>query len=81
VLVEIRGTDLPGRQCAPTPQGEVYENIHVGIGRGDSLTGLVPGDALSASWQIDVKTRFDPRETLTSEGPLSKAHAERASST
>lgn len=57
MLIEIRGGDLPGRRCGPNPQGEMYDNIHVGIGRGDSLSGLVPGDASSARWQIEVKTR------------------------
>jgi hypothetical protein len=57
MLVEIRGTNLPGRRCGPSPEGTMYDNVHVGIGRGDSLAGLVPGDAPSARWQIDVRTR------------------------
>jgi Family of unknown function (DUF5990) len=48
VLVEIAGTDLPGRRCGPNPEGRWYENIHVGLGRAPKLTGLVPGDAPSA---------------------------------
>lgn len=72
MLVEIRGTNLPGRRCAPNPQGEAYENIHVGIGRGDTLTGLVSGDAPSARWQIDVKTRVSDARDIDFGGPFVK---------
>jgi hypothetical protein len=70
VLVEIRGTDLPGRRCGPNPYGDVYENIHVGIGRGDTLSGLVPGDAPSACWQIEVKTGVHAEGNIDFGGPF-----------
>src|SRR5882724_1128079 len=70
--VEIRGTDLPGRRCGPNSQGEMYENIHVGIGRGDSLSDLVPGDAPLARWQIEVKTRVTAEGDIDVGGPFVK---------
>ena len=72
MLIEIRGTDLPGRCCGPSPQGEMYENIHVGIGRGDSLTGLISGDAPSGRWQIEVKTRVHEKGGTDFGGPFVK---------
>jgi hypothetical protein len=50
----------------------MYENIHVGIGRGDTLSGLVPGDAPSACWEIDVKTRIDDAGDIDFGGTLVK---------
>jgi hypothetical protein len=72
VLVEIRGTNLPGRSCGPNRDGQMYENIHVGIGRGDSLTGLVPGDAPSARWQIEIRTRVRDEGDIDFAGPFVK---------
>ena len=72
MLVEIRGTNLPGRSCGPNPQGQMYENIHVGIGRGDTLAGLTPGDAPSAQWQIEVKTRTTADGETDFGGPFVK---------
>lgn len=74
MLVEIRGTSLPGRSCGPNPQGEMYENIHVGIGRGDALRDLIPGDAPSARWQIDVRTRVRDEGDLDFSGPIVKGN-------
>ena len=70
MLVEIRGTDLPGRHRGPTAQRDLHENIHVGIGRGDTLSGLVPGDAPAARWQVDVKTRVRDEGDIDFGGPF-----------
>jgi hypothetical protein len=56
MLVQIEGTNLPGRSCAPGPNGETYENIYVGIGIQRDPVDLVPGDAPAAHWQVDVRT-------------------------
>ena len=72
MIIDIRGTNLPGRRCGPSPQGEMYENIHVGIGRGDVLTGLVRGDAPSARWEIDVKARVRGEGDTDFSGPFVK---------
>lgn len=34
IMIEISGTDLPGRTCDPDPGGRPFENIHVGLARG-----------------------------------------------
>ena len=70
LVVRIDGFDLPGRSCRPEPEGSGYENVHVGVvderpdatgltvpGRRGVATGLVPGDALSASWEVMVTIR------------------------
>lgn len=70
LLVRIEGFDLPGRSCRPGPDGSGYQNVHVGIGsdRADAAgltvpdrrwvaTGLVPGDAPSATWEVTVTIR------------------------
>jgi Family of unknown function (DUF5990) len=60
MFVEILGTNFPGRSCGCGPEGEVYENIHVGIGMQREPVELVPGDAPSARWRIEVRTRTSP---------------------
>jgi hypothetical protein len=54
MIVEIRGSDLPGRRCGPGPDGGFYENIHVGPARRTETVDLVPGDAASARWAFEV---------------------------
>lgn len=72
MLVEIRGTNLPGRRCGPNPEGQMYENIHVGIGRADTLSELVAGDAPAARWQIEVKARVRDDGDIDFGGPFVK---------
>jgi hypothetical protein len=56
MFVEIEGRNFPGRSCGCGPEGEVYENIHVGIGMQRDPVELVPGDSPSARWRIEVRT-------------------------
>lgn len=70
MVVEIRGRDLPGRRCGPTPDGGSYENIHVGIVRRGETIELVPGDAPSARWQLEVTVRSGDDGTLDFGGPF-----------
>lgn len=70
--VEIRGADLPGRRCGPNRDGEMYENVHVAMGRGDAMIGLMPGDAPSARWQIEVTVRVGDEGDLDFGGSLVK---------
>ena len=70
MIVEIEGTDLPGRCCGPNPQGYVYENIHVGIGERRNPIELVPGDAASARWRVEVTTRRASDGSMDFRGPL-----------
>jgi hypothetical protein len=57
IHVEIHGVDLPGRSCGPRPGGGTYEDIHVGLKRGNDTIELVAGDAPDATWQMDVTVR------------------------
>ena len=57
MIVEILGSDLPGRRCGPAPDGSFYENIHVGLARRTETVDLVPGDAASARWVFEVTVR------------------------
>jgi hypothetical protein len=70
VLVVIEGSDLPGRRCGPSPEGRWYENIHVGLGRPPKLVGLVPGDAPSARWELEITMRRRPGGELDFRGPF-----------
>jgi len=56
MIIDIEGKNLPGRSCSPDPLGESYENVHVGIGVNRDPVELVPGDAPSAHWRIEVRT-------------------------
>ena len=70
MAVEIRASDLPGRRCGPTPDGDSYENIHVGIMRRGDTIELVPGDAPSARWQVEVTVRGGDDGALDYGGPF-----------
>jgi hypothetical protein len=68
MLVEVHGTDLPGRTYAPAGDGMRYENIHVGLccrtelphamtvepKRPWRVEQAVSGDAPSARWVFEV---------------------------
>jgi len=70
MVVEIEGSDLPGRRCGPNPEGGWYENIHVGISRRSVAIELVPGDAASATWRFDVTVRGAGDAALDFGGPF-----------
>lgn len=52
MIVRIRGRDLPGRTFVS--DGELLENVHVGPQIGRDPTDLVPADAASAAWTVEV---------------------------
>jgi hypothetical protein len=56
MIVDIEGTNLPGRSCAPADAPRTYDNIHVGLGLRAQPFDLVPGDAPAAHWQVEVAT-------------------------
>jgi hypothetical protein len=70
MVVEIRGRDLPGRRCGPSPDGGGYDNIHVGIARRADTIELVPGDAPSARWQLEVTVHRGDDGTFDFRGPF-----------
>jgi hypothetical protein len=57
MIVEILGSDLLGRRCGPAPDGSFDEDIHVGLARRTETVDLVPGDAASARWAVEVTVR------------------------
>ena len=69
VIIEIRGRDLPGPSCGPTTEGGRYPNIHVGLARGKDTIDLVPGDAESARWELEVKVKDGPDGGFDCTGP------------
>jgi len=48
VLLVIEGHHLPGRTCGR------YDDVHVGVQVRKEATDLVPGDASSARWELEV---------------------------
>jgi hypothetical protein len=52
VIVRIRGRDLPGRRFVS--DGVPLEHVHVGTQVGREPTDLVPADAASAEWTVEV---------------------------
>lgn len=68
--VRIEGTELPGRSCAPETAGQGYANVHVGVQRGKDVVDLVPGDAASAQWSFEVRTRLVEDGSLDVSGPF-----------
>jgi hypothetical protein len=61
--VTIRGHDLPGLTCGPSPQKPGgHHNIHVGVqrrGKPDELLDLQRGDASSVEWSFDATIADD----------------------
>lgn len=70
VPVEIRGRILPGRRCGPGLEGQMFEDVHVGLGQGADTVELVPGDARSASWRFELEVRHGEDGTLDFRGPF-----------
>ena len=58
VRVVIRGHHLPGRTWSAA--GEAHDSVHVGLQERSDPVGLVPGDAASATWQLDVRVAPGP---------------------
>ena len=70
MVIEVDGSNLPGRSCNPGPDTGRFENIHVGIGRRDHSVELFPGDAPSASWQFQVEAKRAANGSIDFRGPL-----------
>jgi hypothetical protein len=70
LIVEIEGTDLPGRRFCPNPQGEWLENVHVFLGRRNEPKDLVPGDAPRAAWHTELIVKPNGNAGLDFSGPL-----------
>ena len=64
--LEVRGHHLPGRHWHN--EGEPCDNVHVAVQVGRDPVGLVPGDAESASWDVDVRI-VDTDGSLDFRGP------------
>lgn len=61
MLIRIEASELPGSRCGPGPDApDGYTGIRVGVqARRDpnTLLGIVPGDAASASWTLECTTK------------------------
>lgn len=68
--IVVVGTDLPGRQWGPGPDGPCYRDIHVFLGRRDRPANLVPADAPSATWRLEVAVKPDGASGFDFGGPL-----------
>jgi hypothetical protein len=53
VRIVIEGFDLPGAQFCDR-DGAVFDGVQVGVQVGREPFDLVPGDAASARWQLDI---------------------------
>lgn len=67
VRITIRGHRLPGRHWMS--DGEPLDNVHVGVQERADPVGLVPGDAASASWDVDVRLVTLDDGTVDARGP------------
>jgi hypothetical protein len=67
MLVRIEGVDLPGRSCSPG-----MRNVHVGVQRGREPHDLVPGDAPTATWELELTTKDGPDGTIDVGGPFAQ---------
>ena len=65
--IRIRGRNLPGRTFVS--DGEVLHNVHVGVQERKDPVGLVPGDAPSAAWDVEVGLKVDAYGDLDFRGP------------
>ena len=52
--IVIEGHDLPGAEFVS--EGSSLRNVHVAVQVGEHPVGLVRGDAVSARWEIEVRT-------------------------
>jgi hypothetical protein len=69
VRIRIAGHHLPGRSFC-SADGEPYGNVHVAVQEGRAPVGLVPGDAASATWDVDVRVVVDADGGLDFRGPV-----------
>lgn len=58
-LIDIEGSDFPGRRCHPDRAGDGYENVHVYLGLRNRPKDLVAGDATGATWRVEVAVKPD----------------------
>ncbi|MCU1394627.1 MAG: hypothetical protein JWM34_3055 [Ilumatobacteraceae bacterium] len=65
--IEIRGHTLSGTMFRVA--GVPVHNVHVGLQVRDAPEGLVRGDAASATWRADVRTRIDDAGEVDVAGP------------
>ena len=65
--VTIRGHRLPGRQWLS--DGKHLRNVHVAVQERADPVGLVPGDARSASWDIEIRVVTLDDGSVDTRGP------------
>jgi hypothetical protein len=65
--IRIDGHHLPGSDWAACDHE--YRNVHVAVQERRDPVGLVPGDASSATWEVDVRVVADDDGELDFRGP------------
>lgn len=55
--IRIEGDDLPGRHVGAQADALRLGNVHVGVQHRATAISLVPSDAPSAVWELDVTSR------------------------
>jgi hypothetical protein len=68
VNIVIEGHNLPGRTWH-APGTDPLGNVHVAVQLGRDPDGLVPGDATTASWSVDVRLIVGDDGALDFRGP------------
>jgi Family of unknown function (DUF5990) len=66
VRITIRGRRLPGREFIS--DGGLLRNVHVAVQEGKEPRGLVPGDAPSATWDVEVRQVTDAAGQIDARG-------------
>ena len=66
--VIIQGTDLPGLTFCD-PAGAALSNVQVGVQIGREPHDLVPGDAATARWELDLTVATHEDGSLDFKGP------------
>jgi hypothetical protein len=68
VRVVIRGHHLPGRHVSAA--GEKHDNVHVAVQERADPVSLVPADAPTATWEVDIRVVPGDDGALDFRGPV-----------
>lgn len=66
--ITIHGRELPGRKFCSS-DGRPYDDVRVGIQVRKEPESLVPGDATSACWDVEVDAILDGEGAIDFRGP------------
>ena len=66
--VTIEGYELPGRTFCDS-NGDAYDDVRVGVQIRKDPEELIPADADTARWEVDVTVATGPDDSLDFQGP------------